>query len=503
MILSGRTLTGIGPWLDDCLRFGIRTRRDDVELGRCLLTHMNLSCTNALDSKSLFYQHAHGRYSFDDDVAPSIASRALILHPIVDRTTFRQLFLYHQRPASTAIDCPSPRITNPVVYTTFVASIEFDLIRDAHYQRIDVRWRRYIERNIQSYVERLQKRWHHESFNWTVSRGEYLCGYHRLVSGYGIELIVDLVLHTRPVSVFPSERVLVRQRLRVRQPFLRPSRLHFRELANIDYQSDKSEHQLNLVVVSNNKDDALTRFVQNFQREILVRPDLHRQFTLFILYFSKDHRASDRIHQLTVRYPTIVHLAITNQKLYTYNRGLGRQLASQHFADDRLLFFLDVDMTFTGRALINTRRLLIHQLTISSCAVYFPIIYSIFSDVLMDDVRPILDVQGQFGLFSIYGFGNVAVRKGDLDRIGGWERNNHDWGIEDVNLFERFVNASSQCSIFRAVEPGLRHHYHEKMCSGIRNEARRTMCYAAQANLLGSQAAMVDYLYANDILTRA
>jgi hypothetical protein len=91
------------------------------------------------------------------------------------------------------------------------------------------------------------------------------------------------------------------------------------------------------------------------------------------------------------------------------------------------------------------------------------------------------------GLFSIYGFGNVAVRKQDLDQIGGWETNNYDWGNEDVDLVQRFTNPASDCYIFRTVEPGLRHHYHQKMC------------HNADINLLGSQADMVNYLFENKI----
>jgi hypothetical protein len=155
---------------------------------------------------------------------------------------------------------------------------------------------------------------------------------------------------------------------------------------------------------------------------------------------------------------------------------------------------------FTGQSLMNTRRLIIHQLSISSCAVYFPIIYSVFSNMFLVDNRPMIDVHTDSGVFSIYGFGNVAVRKGDLERIGGWEMNNHDWGNEDVNLLTRFVNISAECSIFRAVEPGLRHYYHPKMCHGIENKIRQKMCFDAEANLLGSQADMIDHIFNDKIL---
>jgi chondroitin sulfate synthase len=257
---------------------------------------------------------------------------------------------------------------------------------------------------------------------------------------------------------------------------------------------------LNLIVVSSNKDDALKRFVENFKHEIINSSNRRKQFTLTILYFLQKKSILNSIYQLSVRYSSIIRLLIINETEYKYNRGFGRQLASKYFQNNQLLFFLDVDIIFTGESLINTRRLLIHQLSISSCAVYFPIIYSDFSNMFRINNRSIIDIQTDFGAFSIYGFGNVAVRKDNLERIGGWEINNRDWGEEDVNLFSKFVNFSSECSIFRAIEPGLRHNYHKKMCNGIENKIRQKMCYDAEANLLGSQIDMIDYITNNQIL---
>jgi hypothetical protein len=293
-----------------------------------------------------------------------------------------------------------------------------------------------------------------------------------------------------------------RKRFHIRQLFSKQHRFDYREI--IPIETNESLYQLNLIVVSNNKDEALKRFLYNFQNEVLNNPFRQKYFTLTILYFSQNNQTNNRIidfiYQLSVRYISIIRLSIINQKDISYNRGLGRQLASKLFTNNQLLFFLDVDLVFTGQALDNTRRLIIHQLSISSCTVYFPIIFSLFSNTFVVDDSPIIDINSKNGLFSIYGFGNVAVRKQDLDKIGGWEMNNHDWGNEDVNLFQRFNNPSSECYIFRAVEPDLRHYHHKKMCNGIVNKARQKMCDDADMNLLGSQADMVDYLFDNKIV---
>ncbi|CAF4294367.1 unnamed protein product [Rotaria sp. Silwood2] len=500
VILSQKTLMQLGPWLDQCFKSELRTNHEDVELGRCILTHVHIHCTNAFNSKVLFYHHYGPYYLFGSDFTPSIISHAFILHPIKNRTTFQQLYkFYHQKQQrKPKLSTRIWKSTNRQTYVTFLNYLEFDLVRDAHYQSIDARWKTYINTTVQSYVGRLQKLWHQRSSNWTVTSGKFLLGYHRVVPRYGLELIVEVLLNVRTVSIFPSRSNVIRKRFHLRQSFVDKHHINSREITNLNL--NQKEYQLNIIVVSSNRDKALLRFINNFQHEILNDHYQKQYFTLTIFYFQQNNSIINKIHQLIVRYSSSIYLSIINKTQHEYNRGLGRQLASEYFSNNQLLFFLDVDIIFTRQSLINTRRLIIHQLSISSCTVYFPIIYSFFSNMFVINNHSIIDARVDSGLFSIYGFGNVAVRKRDLDRIGGWEINNHYWGDEDVNLFQQFVKFSAECYIFRAVEPGLKHVYHKKMCNGIKNRERFKTCYDAEINLLGSQADMIDYIFNHKIL---
>ncbi|UJR22100.1 hypothetical protein I4U23_025166 [Adineta vaga] len=498
IILSQQTLLQLGPWLDHCYTNELLTNHEDVELGRCILTHVEIDCTNAYDSKVLFYHHYGPQYSFGKDFTPAIISHAFILHPIKTRMIFRQLYKFslRQNQKQQQTNLSDWKLSNNRNYVTLLNNRELDLVRDIHIQLIDARWKIYIETIIQSYLERLQKNWYHRSSNWTVINGKAIFGYHRVRPKHGLELIIEILLNVRSVHISPVQLLTVRKRIYIRQQFLNKNRIDFREITNLN-----NESQLNLIVVSNNKDDALLRFVQNFQFEILHHLNQQNFFTLTILYFSQTNSSIiNSIEQLSVRYPSTIHLSIINSTQHQYNRGLGRQLASEYFTTDQLLFFLDVDLLFTRQALINTRQLMIHLSSVSSCSIYFPIIYSVFSNMFNESYHHRNHVEKDEGLFSIYGFGNVAVRKGDLDRIGGWEINNHEWGNEDVNLFQRFVNQSAECSIFRSVEPGLRHYYHKKMCQGIQNLNRQKMCFDAEANLLGSQVTMMNYIFENELI---
>ncbi|CAF3303398.1 unnamed protein product [Rotaria socialis] len=498
VILSQQTLIQLGPWLDQCFKFELRTNHEDVELGRCILMHVNIDCTNAYNSKYLFYHHYGPHYSFGHDFTPSIVSPAFTLHPMRNRTVFQQIYNFYKRKQQRNVNFPLWKPSNGENYVTFLNAIEFDLVRDIHYQLIDARWKSYINTSFQLHLEHLKQLWHRQSSNWTVVSGNFLLGYHRVIPQHGLELIVEVFLNVRTVSLSPSRSTIVRKRFHIRQPFVHKNNFDFREITNLN--SRKEEHKLNLIVVSSNKDQALSRLIRNFQREILTYPDLQQDFTLTILYFHQKNSIINQIEILSVRYPSCIRLMIVNGTQYPYNRGFGRHLASKDFPSNQLLFFLDVDIKFTRQALINTRHIMIHQSSVSSCAVYFPIIFSSFSAKFTTNNRSMIAVHKDSGLFSIYGFGNVAVRKRDLERIGGWETSNQYWGDEDVNLFQRFVNASTECYIFRAVEPGFRHFYHKKMCNGIKDEVRLKMCYDAEILLLGSQANMVDHIIDNEML---
>ncbi|CAF4796132.1 unnamed protein product [Rotaria sp. Silwood1] len=507
VILSQSTLIQLGPWLDQCLNNEIRTPHEDVELGRCIINHVYISCTRSVNTNSLFYHHYGPRYKFGHDFTPSIVSQALIMHPINDQNTFQQIYTFYIRLKQEKEYLENNKSLKKLIYrqtyVTFQSKVAFDLSRDTFYQRIDVRWKSYIEQAIQSYIEKTRIIWHQHLFNWTLVNGKFVFGYHCVKPSYGLKVIVEVRLTAQTVSTYPTKVATTYKRFRINQLFTNKHHFDYREINNIE--TNDNIYQLNLIVVSSNKDEALIRFINNYESEVLMYPLRHKHFTLTILYFSYKkeitNRITDLINGLSIKYMSIVRISIINSNQTSYNRGLGRQLASKLFTNNQLLFFLDADLIFTGQALDNTRRLMIHQLSISSCTVYFPIIFSVFSHRSVANDDSMIDVNSKNGLFSIYGFGNVAVRKQDLDDIGGWETNNDDWGMEDVNLFQRFSDSSSECYVFRAVEPGLRHYYHKKMCNGIVNKVREQMCLDADAILIGSQMHMVNYLFNNMTLS--
>ena len=343
-----------------------------------------------------------------------MVSQAMIIHPIKKPSVFKQIFLFYLRKRLIRRDRSfQSKVKSRRNYVTFLTRIEFNVDRDIQYQSIDARWKSFLHENIHFYSEHIRKSWSKVPTNWSLTHSNLFFGYHRMIPTYALESIVDVQLHAHStVHHSPLRFAFIQKRFHIRQRFSPIRSFDYRE---IEISNDSS--RLNLIAVAYNKDQALQRFVNNFQTEINSNDQL---FSLTILYFLSNNQTN---HTEFANQHSNIHFLFENQ---TFNRGLARQLASKYFTQDQLLFFVDVDLSFTRQALERTRRLLIHQLPVQICFVYFPIVYSDYSTQLNSSA-------GEQGLFSIYGFGNVAMKKQDLDRIGGWEINNFEWGHEDVN----------------------------------------------------------------------
>jgi hypothetical protein len=126
-------------------------------------------------------------------VVISIISQAFILHPIKDQNTFKQIFAYYLREKqSLQINSSLKSSKSSINYVTFLSRIEFDLVRDIHYQLIDVRWRSYITEALRLYIEQMRIIWSKHTFNWTLTHGYFTFGYHRLIPSYGLESIIEI-----------------------------------------------------------------------------------------------------------------------------------------------------------------------------------------------------------------------------------------------------------------------------------------------------------------------
>lgn len=58
----------------------------------------------------------------------------------------------------------------------------------------------------------------------------------------------------------------------------------------------------------------------------------------------------------------------------------------------------------------------------------------------------------------------------------------HGWGGEDVDIFNKFIAAGENITVFRAVDPGLIHIYHKRYCAADLPKDQMKMCQGTRAD---------------------
>lgn len=189
-----------------------------------------------------------------------------------------------------------------------------------------------------------------------------------------------------------------------------------------------------------------------------------------------------------------------------FSRSIGCELGAAEFAQDQLIFFVDVDIMFTNEFLLRAR-----LNTIEYKQVYYPIVYSEYDpDETIEAIRVLstradsqkraqklrdshFDFDLDSGYWRQFGFGIVAVYNSDLRRVGGFDTSIIGWGKEDVDLFEKFIK--SNLTLFRSVDPGLVHIFHKIECDPNLAEEQMIMCMGSKSTSIASQKVLANLIY--------
>lgn len=266
------------------------------------------------------------------------------------------------------------------------------------------------------------------------------------------------------------------------------------------------------------------RFLANFEDVCLLNDP--KCDLLVALYVDNDYVNNlDALETMQRHYP---HRNVGYKEMAgNFSRGLALDTASRdsRLSDDDILFFVDVDITFTKKTLDRIR-----VNTIRRRQVYLPIVFSEYNPnpVLTNRV----DLQGEpkrssssggitndNGYFREYGYGLCVIFKSDLFKPGieGFVNDIKGWGLEDVKFLDRIVSSNREASInnilvaelynntkaktnyvlpiFRAPDESLRHIFHEINCDKGLEEAQYKMCLGTKANtIMGSYSHIENYV---------
>ncbi|XP_049574484.1 chondroitin sulfate synthase 1 [Syngnathus scovelli] len=343
-------------------------------------------------------------------------------------------------------------------------------------------------------------------------------GYRRVNPLYGAEYVLDLLLLYKKHKG-RSVTVPVRRHAYLQQTF---SRIQLREegptdanslAAHVDRHSDSlsflsltslkmlvpfklapavgqradagRDDKVNILVPLSGRYDVFARFMANVERVCLIPK---QNVKLLVLLFNADDGA-ERVKQVElmreyhIKYPR-AELEI-KAVAGPFSRALALEEGSARFSDHSLLFYCDVDLLFTADFLQRCR-----ANAAAGRSSYFPVVFSQYDPkVVYGGGTQRADANhyaftAKTGLWRNFGFGVVCAHKGDLFRAGGFNTTIRGWGLEDVDLFDKFLR--SGVAPFRSSDPGIVHVHHPVTCDPHLEPRQHKMCLGSRASSRGS-----------------
>lgn len=339
-------------------------------------------------------------------------------------------------------------------------------------------------------------------------------GYRRVSPLYGAEYVLDLLLlykkHKGKTMTVP-----VRRHAYLQQTF---SQIHFREdeemdaralASHINKESDSlsflsnslkmlvpfklatsgqeqsrepKEKKVNILVPLSGRYDIFVRFMANFEHVCLIPK---QNVKLLVLLFNTDNAELVKQVELMREY----HMKYPRAEMEVkpvdgaFSRALALEVGSSHFSNDSLLFYCDVDLLFNSDFLKRCR-----DNTLLGEQTYFPIIFSQYDPKVVYAGKVPSNNHYVFtsktGLWRNYGFGIVCVYKGDLVHAGGFDTSIQGWGLEDVDLFNKFIQSGIRLS--RSTDTGIVHVHHPVICDPNLEAKQYKMCVGSRASSHGS-----------------
>ncbi|XP_072321176.1 chondroitin sulfate synthase 1 [Eucyclogobius newberryi] len=338
-------------------------------------------------------------------------------------------------------------------------------------------------------------------------------GYRRVSPLYGAEYVLDLLLlykkHKGKTMTVP-----VRRHAYLQQTF---SQIQFREDVEMDAralsshinqesdslsflsnslkmlvpfkltssgqdQREPKDKRVNILVPLSGRYDIFVRFMSNFERVCLVPK---QNVKLVVLLFNTDN--PERVKQVELMREYHMKYPRADMEVRPvegpFSRALALEVGSSHFSNDSLLFYCDVDLLFNGDFLKRCR-----DNTALGEQTYFPIIFSQYDPKVVYIGKVPSNNHYVFtsktGLWRTYGFGIVCVYKGDLLSAGGFDTSIQGWGLEDVDLFNKFIQSGVR--LFRSTDTGIVHVHHPVLCDPNLEPKQYKMCLGSRASSHGS-----------------
>ena len=311
-------------------------------------------------------------------------------------------------------------------------------------------------------------------------------GYRRFHPLYGIQHVVELTVSglRKQVSKTAGEKdafqhIPYKRKFYTQQPF-----------AYLKYTTEplaKMPPIVHFIVPLEGRLETFRRFMKNFE---LVCLKVLQRVKLVVAYsssVSSPHQHKAIMTEYRKKYPEaeLIWLNVAGN----FSRGVALSLAANKFGKTALLFLCDVDLIFNSEFIDRCR-----TNTALGKRVYFPIMFSQFDPELTYSNKTKPDshftINKDAGVWRRFSYGPACIYHQDMDAVGGFDTSIQGWGLEDVDLFEKFV-AHPGIEVLRAADPGLIHVYHKINCDPNLAAIQLTQCQSSKASILASQKSLV------------
>jgi hypothetical protein len=326
-------------------------------------------------------------------------------------------------------------------------------------------------------------------------------GYVRVVPTQGVQYIFDfrMIMHQHIGFSRRKLPINVQYQGNVQQSFGNPI-----------YTSKRTDMSklpfVNIILPLAGRIEAFKRFLANFERIVLMKDEKVR---LLIMYFPDVSNNKEHIRILESYKQKYSNFDVRWENVRgNFSRGLALHLGIVQPRPDSLLFFCDVDLEFNVEFLNRCR-----LNTVKGKRVYYPMVFSQFNQTISlnkthresfkhinrEGVFQYENLQTDHGFWRKYGFGIVCVYGEDVVNVGGFDLTIKGWGLEDVRLYEQFLQ-SGRYDVIRTPDPGLVHIYHVSSCSPDLEPQRFESCKKSASSQLANAGSLVNYMISKGYL---
>ncbi|XP_065672399.1 chondroitin sulfate synthase 1 [Hydra vulgaris] len=515
VVVSASALSKVTPHFEFCLSHLVTTH-EDVEVGRCIKNFVGVSCTWAFEMQSLFYHNRSGELAFTQNLDTKAVRDAVTLHPIKQSPYMHRLHLHFMELKIRERTYDTIQFQRRLVSLDTILEkglekldeeevISLSDVKNFHDQMMNNEtpvWEMFTPRKVYSYETNspeigmisplkdgmnivlgqtmaIINKEARKVLHRTLEFKRLNHGYRRYHPKYGVQYMLDLLMkyHRHIGRNRRRMTVHVRHHAYLQQPF-----------GNTIYSIEPSEKNkndaVNFILPLSGRFSTFVYFMKIFENVCLKK---NIESTLTIVYFNSGTPSTKHVTLISdfkKKYPLYSFRWLEMEGVFS--RGLALTMGAAQLEKNSLLFFCDVDLEFNEDFIRRCR-----MNSIIGKQVYYPIVFSQFSPNITygNEQKPnsSFSYSVDEGFWRKFGFGITCQYRSDFDLIGGLDTTIQGWGMEDVDLYDRYV-LSEQHTVFRAVDPGLVHIYHDIVCDNNLSEKQLTMCYKSKATAYGSEA---------------